>query len=124
MEPEKVKSFRDLRTWQEAQALAVEIYRLTESFPKEEKYGLIAQLRSAAVSVPSNIAEGKGRNTPKDFIRFLIMARGSTQEILSQVDFAVRVGYCSVVIGEVFRNRYQGLCAGINAHIGSLSLQG
>ena len=70
-------SFTDLRVWQEAVDLATEVYGLTATFPKSEIYSLAQQMRRAAVSVPSNIAEGKGRGSPRDFRQFLYQARGS-----------------------------------------------
>ncbi|HKT24962.1 MAG TPA: four helix bundle protein [Terriglobales bacterium] len=85
--------YRDLVVWQEARNLAVDVYRLSEQFPKNEIYGLTAQLRRAAVSVPSNIAEGQGRLTKGEFIQFLGQARGSLLEILTQLEIAVDLGY-------------------------------
>jgi four helix bundle protein len=70
-------SFRDLRVWQEAMKLAREVSRVTANFPKHELYGLTQQIRRAAVSVPSNVAEGKGRYSDKEFAHFLFNARGS-----------------------------------------------
>ena len=70
-------SFKDLRVWQEAMNLAVSVYRATSKFPKHELYGLSQQLRRAAVSIPSNIAEGKGRRSDREFRNFLMHARGS-----------------------------------------------
>lgn len=90
---EKIKSFYDLRTWKEAQSLVEEVYRITSSFPKEEMYGLTSQIRRAAVSVPSNIAEGMGRGGTKEFIRFYIIARGSIHEVLSLLSTASRLSY-------------------------------
>ena len=68
-------SFQDLRIWQESMDLTVEIYRATNDFPRHETYGLISQMRRAAVSVPSNIAEGKGHRSDPEFVRFLFHAR-------------------------------------------------
>src|ERR1700751_4412430 len=73
-------SFKDLRVWQEAMRFTVEIYRATDRFPKHELYGLGQQLRRAAVSVPSNIAEGKGHRSNREFAHFLLHARGSLLE--------------------------------------------
>jgi four helix bundle protein len=70
-------TYADLDVWQTAMKLAVQIYRVTERFPKEERYGLTSQMRRAAVSVPSNIAEGKGRASDKELIQFLCHSRGS-----------------------------------------------
>jgi four helix bundle protein len=74
-------SFRNLRVWQEAMTLTTEIYRGTADFPKPELYGLTSQIRRAAVSVPSNIAEGKGHRSDKEFVRFLLHARGPLWEL-------------------------------------------
>lgn len=86
-------SYRDLRVWQQAMDLAEQIYLATEGFPKQEIYGLTSQLRRAAVSVPSNVAEGKGRNTDRDFLNFLFHARGSLMEIETQVLLSTRLRF-------------------------------
>lgn len=80
-----VKIFRDLIAWQKAMALAKEVYRATTLIPDSEKFGLTAQMRRAAVSIPSNIAEGHGRESRTDYIRFLRMARGSLMELQTQL---------------------------------------
>lgn len=82
------KSFRDLLVWQRSIQLAVVIYRLTRGFPKEEMYGLTSQLRRAAVSVPSNIAEGQDRLSTGEFRQFLGVARGSNFEMQTQLEIA------------------------------------
>jgi four helix bundle protein len=79
------QAFQDLLVWQRAMEMTVAIYRLTRSFPKDETYGLISQLRRAAVSVASNIAEGRGRLTPGEFRQFLGLAQGSNYEIQTQI---------------------------------------
>lgn len=89
----RVKQFRDLQTWQKAMALAREVYALTRTFPKEEMFGLTSQMRRAAVSVPSNIAEGQGQLTDKGFILFLSRARGSLYELETQAELAGSFGY-------------------------------
>jgi four helix bundle protein len=81
-------SFRDLVVWQEAMALATDVYRSTNGFPRSEIYGLTGQLRRAAVGVPSNIAEGKGRLSKKEFIQFLAKARGSLCEVDTQLEIS------------------------------------
>lgn len=86
-------SYKDLRAWRQAMDLALAIYRNTRSFPKDELYGLTAQLRRAAVSVPSNIAEGKGRSSDKEFILFLHHARGSLLELQTQLALATDLRY-------------------------------
>jgi four helix bundle protein len=75
--------------------LAIEIYRITQAFPRHELYGLTAQLRRAAVSVPSNIAEGRGRATKRDFCRFAIQARGSLFEVQTQISIADALRYAA-----------------------------
>ena len=86
-------SFRDLRVWRDAMSLTTNIYMLTAKFPKHELYGLSQQIRRAAVSVPSNIAEGKGRYSDRDFVRFLLVARGSLLELETQIIIAQELGY-------------------------------
>ena len=74
------KAYHRLLVWKKANAFVIEIYKLTASFPKEELFGLISQLRRAAVSVAANIVEGQAKNSPKDFLRFLYISRGSLSE--------------------------------------------
>lgn len=83
-----VQSFRDLNVWQGSMELTVEVYRLTQSFPREEAFGLTSQIRRSAVSVPSNIAEGHGRMNPREFKRFLLIARGSISELQTQLELS------------------------------------
>ena len=84
--------FKSLLVWQKAQDLAVTIYRVTQEGPLSRDFGLRDQMRRAAVSVSSNIAEGDERDTDKDAIRFLFIAKGSVAELRSQLDLAVRIG--------------------------------
>ena len=79
------QDYRDLIVWQKAMELTVCIYSLTQSFPKQEIYGLTSQMRRASVSIASNIAEGRGRLTPTEFRQFLGMAQGSTYELQTQL---------------------------------------
>src|SRR5205085_1912377 len=79
-------SFRDLIAWQKAMALVTEVYRVSEDFPRREMYGLTRQVRDAAVSAPSNIAEGKGRKTKRDYVSYLYRARGSLLETETQLE--------------------------------------
>lgn len=92
---DKIQSFRDLKTWQEAQELAVLVYAATKRFPDDERFGLTNQLRRAAVSVGSNIAEGFSRQTLKEKTQFYHIAKGSITEVESQIDLAHRIGYLS-----------------------------
>jgi len=86
-------TYADLEVWNTAMELVVRIYQLTRQFPKDEMYGLTSQLRRAAVSVPSNSAEGKGRSSDKELIQFLCHARGSLFEIETQLKIVERLGY-------------------------------
>ena len=87
------RSYRELLVWQKAKALAVQAYQATEQFPRTETYGLTSQIRRAAVSVSSNIAEGQGRLTPGEFQHFLGQARGSLLELDSQLAIAQDLNY-------------------------------
>ena len=86
-------SFRDLRVWRDAMKLASDTYRLTTNFPKHELYCLSQQMRRAAVSVPSNIAEGKGHHSNRGFASFLFHARGSLLELQAQIEIAEDLKY-------------------------------
>jgi four helix bundle protein len=86
-------AYQDLIAWRKATQLALEIYRCTRSFPKDELYGLTSQMRRAAVSVASNIAEGKGRYSPKESVQFLYRARGSLLELQTQLFIAGKLNY-------------------------------
>jgi four helix bundle protein len=88
-----VKSFRDLVVWQKSMALAVDVYKLTRAFPREEIYGLTSQLRRATVSVPSNIAEGFGRRSRLDYRNSLCIARGSVLEVQTQLLISRELGF-------------------------------
>jgi four helix bundle protein len=91
----RIRSHRDLKIWQRAMDLVDVVYDLTEHFPKREEYGLSAQIRSAAVSVPGNIAEGQGRNTTREFLRFLSIARGSLRELDTYIEISARRDYAA-----------------------------
>jgi four helix bundle protein len=88
-----VRQYQDLIVWKKAMDLVVRVYELSELFPQKEVFGLTNQLRRAAVSIPCNIAEGQGRLTTKEFMRFLSIARGSLQELETQVLIALRLNY-------------------------------
>ena len=87
------RTYRDLLVWQKAKVLAVAVYRATESFPRQETFGLTAQMRRAAVSIASNIAEGQGRGSKPDFAKFLCMSRGSLLELETQIEIASELKY-------------------------------
>ncbi len=83
---------RDLEVWRRAIDLAGNVYEVTRAFPKEESFGLVAQMRRAAVSVASNISEGAARHGPKEFVRFLYVALGSASELDTQIEISVATG--------------------------------
>ena len=89
----KSSDYKQLRVWQKAMDLTLEIYKLVKLLPKEETYALSDQMRRAVVSIPSNIAEGQGRNSDKEFVNFLSIARGSLWELETQVEICERLGY-------------------------------
>jgi len=90
-----LQSYRELLVWQKAIELVLLVYRLTEGFPKRGIYGLTAQLRRAGVSVPSNIAEGYGRGSRREYLQFLAIAQGSLKELETQVILAERLSYAT-----------------------------
>lgn len=116
----KAASFRKLRIWQEAIALATDVFRLTSNFPKQEIFGLTSQVRRSANSVPANIAEGTGRATTKDYLHYLHVARGSAKETVSHLLLvqALKFADDQRIVGLV--SRYEGLDAGICACIKNL----
>lgn len=91
----KARGYRDLLVWQKGMELTKQIYHLTQLFPDEEKFGLISQMRRAAVSIPSNIAEGQARHATKEFIQFISHAEGSVAELDTQITLAFELGYCA-----------------------------
>ena len=93
--PKKQKNMthKDLVVWQKSIDLVVDIYKLCEEFPATEKYGLSSQIQRAAVSIPSNIAEGAGRNSTKEYIRFLNIAQGSLSELETQLIISEKIGF-------------------------------
>jgi four helix bundle protein len=90
-----IRSYRDLLVWQAAMDVVVKIYRTTSTFPRNERYSLVDQLRRAAISVPSNIAEGHGRSRTGDYLRHLSIATGSLHELETQIQISRRLDYIS-----------------------------
>ena len=88
-----MSNFKELMVWQKAIDLVTEIYKITRAFPKEEVFGLVSQMQRAAVSIPSNIAEGHERNSDKEFAQFLCIARGSLAELETQIIIAEKLSY-------------------------------
>ena len=88
-----IRNYKDLIVWQKAMDLSVEIYRLVKKLPKEELYCLSDQMRRSAISIPSNIAEGKSRTSQKEFSYFLSIAQGSRSELETQIQLCEKIGY-------------------------------
>ncbi|MDO8684673.1 MAG: four helix bundle protein [Armatimonadota bacterium] len=88
-----IRNYKDLRVWGIGMELSVAIYKATESFPKAEMFGLVSQMRRAAISVPSNIAEGFSRQHKNEFIQFLYIAKGSASELDTHIDLSERLGF-------------------------------
>ena len=120
---EKIKSFQDLKIWQEGHALTLEIFKLCKDFPKEEQFGLISQLKRSSSSVPANIAEGMGRNTKKEFLNFLYITRGSAQETIYHLILSKDLKYLDEIIFNNLSYRYNGLSVAINKLINILKSQ-
>ena len=104
----EIRSYRDLTVWQKSYELALLVYRMSDAFPSEERFGLTQQIRKSAISVPSNIAEGFGRHTLTDYLRFLAIARGSLYELETQMLLSEDLGFCGKnqaldLIGDVNR---------------------
>ena len=93
MDQIEIKTFRDLFVWQKAMKLVTDVYEFTKKFPQEELYGLTSQIRRSAVSIPSNIAEGHGRKSTKDYVRFLHIAIGSLFELQTQLEIGCNLKY-------------------------------
>jgi four helix bundle protein len=95
MKQNTTRSYKDLVVWQKGIELAKLVYGLTRSFPAEEKFGIVAQMRRAAVSIPSNIAEGQARHTTGEFIQFISHAEGSVAELDTQLILSIELKFCS-----------------------------
>ena len=99
-----VKTYRDLVVWQKSMVLVTEVYEISKKFPKDELYGLTSQLRRCAISLPSNIAEGYGRNSTNDYIHFLRIASGSLYELQTQMEISLNLQY---IDRREFENLYE-----------------
>ena len=111
-----MKTYRDLLVWQKAMSLVTEIYRASKSFPQIEAYGLTSQLRRCAVSIPSNMAEGYGRHSTQEYLRFLHIAAGSLYELQTQVEISRNLGY----LDRSETERLYALCREIERMLSSL----
>ena len=112
----KIHNFRELQVWQKSMELVVLIYQLTAQFPKEEKYGLTSQIQRCAVSIPSNLAEGSGRVSDKEFQHFISIAMGSAFELETQMILAFRFKYITesqFAVFEALVKPVQKMCFGL-----------
>ncbi|KKU55284.1 MAG: S23 ribosomal protein family protein [Candidatus Moranbacteria bacterium GW2011_GWE2_47_10] len=106
-----ISSYKNLIVWQKSMELVIEVYKLTDAFPKTEMFGLVSQMRRCAVSIPSNIAEGKQRGTRKEYRQFTMIAFGSGAELETQIEISKRLGFCEKedyikvdeLLGEILR---------------------
>jgi four helix bundle protein len=103
----EVRSYRDLVVWQKLMVLVKDVYRLSGVLPADERFGLTSQMRRCAVSIPSNIAEGYGRQSTTDYVRFLKIATGSLYELQTQVDIAAMLEYLGENESSQLRNNAQ-----------------
>ena len=115
-----MKDFRDLKIWGRSHQLTLQVYKLTRSFPKEEMYGLVSQMRRSASSVPTNIAEGCGRNTDADFARFLDASMGSASELEYQLILSRVLAYLSLDAYETINTELVEIKKMLNAFIQKL----
>jgi four helix bundle protein len=115
-----IQSYKDLIAWNKALALAIDVHRLSDSFPRSERFGLTTQLRRAAVSIPSNIAEGAARRTTRDLVAFLHIARGSLAELETQLLLAQQLGYADIKRFEQLRPELDEISRLINGLIKGL----
>ena len=111
-----VRSYRDLIAWQNAMDLVAGVYRVTEPLPAREQFGLSNQMHRASVSIPSNIAEGQGRGTTKDYVHFLHISRGSLQELETQLLLAQRLSFA----GESDVQRLLSVCDEVSRLVSGL----
>ena len=95
------RGFRDLLVWQKSMLLVKQIYSMTRQFPGDERFGLTSQMRRAAVSIPSNIAEGQARHSTGEFVQFISNAEGSVAELETQLEIAADLGYCTAAQKEL-----------------------
>jgi four helix bundle protein len=115
-----LKNYKELKVWQKAYQCCLEVYKLTKGFPTDERYGLTSQMRRAAVSVPSNIAEGYGRKTTPEYIRSLYFAYGSNCELETQISLSGDLGYMKAQEKEMLQRNIEEVERMLKALIKSL----
>jgi four helix bundle protein len=120
MYTKNIKSYEDLLVWQKSMVLVKEIYILTKNFPKDEMFGLTSQIKRAAVSIPSNIAEGYLRISRKEYIRFLHMAYGSAAEVQTQIKIVEMLSFCDKEKTQIILLKVKEVLMMLNGLLGSL----
>ncbi|MEL6911404.1 MAG: four helix bundle protein [Cyanobacteria bacterium J06598_4] len=110
-----MQDFTQLKVWQKAHTFTINLYKISATFPKEERFGLTNQIRRACVSIESNISEGAGRNSNKDFSRFLSMSQGSAFEVKCQIYIARDLGYIDYEKSEMLMNKIDEVSKMINS---------
>jgi len=116
----RLKNYKELEVWRKAKDFAVEMYRVTESFPRTEQFGLTSPIRRAATSIAANIAEGWGRGTTKEYIHFLLIARGSSMELETHLIIAADLGYLNEKQWDEIQSRIQGIAQMLNRLVQAL----
>jgi four helix bundle protein len=119
-----INDYRDLDVWKHSMDLAVDVYRHTGQFPREEMFGMTSQMRRAASSIPANIAEGFGRQQRKSFVQYLRIAQGSLKELETHMELACRVGFSARPEVDAFRLRFASLGKMIRSLIRTLEAKG
>ena len=117
-----MNNFKDLNVWKKSMDFVTEIYQQVSLFPEDEKFGLVSQMKRAAISIPSNIAEGSGRNSKKEFIHFLSIAKGSSYELQTQILLSSRLGLLNEVKTEKLNDsicEIQKMIFGLQKHLKS-----
>ena len=120
----RLKNYKELEVWRKAKDFAVEMYRVTESFPRTEQFGLTSQIRRAGTSIAANIAEGWGRGSTGEYIHFLLIARGSSMELETHLIIAAEVGYLSKEQLDECQKHIQGIGQMLNRLIQALKGRG
>lgn len=118
-----MQDFKELKIWQRSHKLTLSIYKLSKAFPKEEIYGLTSQMLRSAASIPTNIAEGTGRNTDPDFNRSLVLAMGSAAELEYQLILSKDLGYCNLTEFESLTNELVEIRKMINVFIQKIQIR-
>lgn len=116
-----MQDFRNLKVWQKAHPLVLDVYRVTRTFPKEETYGLVSQMRRSAMSIPTNISEGCGRQSDPDFMRFLVISNGSAKELDYQLLLSRDLNYIDEGTYQRLHAQLDEVCRMLNGLMNSIS---